>query len=132
MTLDLNQLACRRAEDLSALLRTQANALVIGHHETLAAFVTICRSELQQPIVCTSAARLISLPLSGTLVIEDLEQLSRASQRALTAWLNAREHDHTRVISLTVRPLFPLVEADQFDPSLFYRLNTISLDLRFW
>ncbi len=119
----------RGDQDWRALLRTRANVLVTGSKGALDGFVGACRSELRRPLSIVSAAGPLSLHWSSTLVITDVDRLDTASQRTLAAWIHDPENSDTQIISLTAVPLFPLVDAGRFDRDLFYRLNTIHLEL---
>ena len=70
-------------------------------------------------------------PLSGdlaTLVIRDVDALTSGEQHQLLRWLDAAS-DHGPIVSTAAAPLLPLVEAGMFSETLFYRLNTIYIDL---
>jgi DNA-binding NtrC family response regulator len=62
-------------------------------------------------------------------VITNLHLLDRPSQRMLNAWIRDPENSDTQIISLTSERLLPLVDEGSFDRDLFYRLNTIHLEL---
>ncbi len=61
---------------------------------------------------------------AGTLILNDLEQLSAAGQRRLQQWL-VDGNGVTRVISTASAPLFALVQRKAFPDALYYRLNTV-------
>ena len=65
---------------------------------------------------------------TGTLVIREVDTLDRAQQEQFFAWLD-RYAAGVQVISVTDRPLFPLVLADVFLEKLYYRLNVVCLPL---
>ena len=60
----------------------------------------------------------------GTLIVESVDALGGIEQHRLLQWLSDGG-SATRVISATVRPLFPLVALGRFDAMLYYRLNTM-------
>jgi hypothetical protein len=62
-----------------------------------------------------------------TLVLLDPEQLDEADQERLYFWLE-HEGRAARVVSIIVRPLFPLVVTGRFREDLYYRLNTLFLE----
>jgi hypothetical protein len=64
----------------------------------------------------------------ATLVIRDVDALSSGEQYRLLQWLDAAS-DHGPIVSTAAAPLLPLVEAGMFSEALFYRLNTIYIDL---
>jgi transcriptional regulator of acetoin/glycerol metabolism len=65
----------------------------------------------------------------STLVLHQVASLPREDQDVLLAWLDDRGRD-VQIISLSTRPLYPLVEAHAFLASLYYRLNSIVVDCR--
>ena len=65
------------------------------------------------------------------LIVRDVDQLSADDHRRLLGYLNAGEA-RTRagqVITTSTRSVYALVESGMFDASLYYRLNTIRLEL---
>jgi DNA-binding NtrC family response regulator len=54
--------------------------------------------------------------------------LPLSDQRRLVAWLELAK-GRTQVVSTTSAPLLPLVNAGQFIATLFYRLNTVCVDV---
>jgi transcriptional regulator of acetoin/glycerol metabolism len=62
-----------------------------------------------------------------TVILRDVEALSVDEQRDVFAWLD--QSRTTRVVSTAFAPVLPLVEAGEFDGALYYRLNTIYIDL---
>jgi len=54
--------------------------------------------------------------------------LTMAEQRQLLEWLDAPA-TRMQVISTASMPMLPRVEARTFDETLYYRLNTIYIDL---
>jgi hypothetical protein len=129
MTSEIDRLASRSHKDWRALLRTRANVLVTGPHDVIDEFAETCAEELRQPVIIVSAAEPLALRWSSTLVITNLHLLDRPSQRMLNAWIRDPENSDTQIISLTSERLLPLVDEGSFDRDLFYRLNTIHLEL---
>ena len=64
----------------------------------------------------------------GTIVIREVDALSSAEQYRLLQWLDATA-ERGPIVSTASAPLLPLVEAGMFSEVLFYRLNTIYIDL---
>jgi hypothetical protein len=62
----------------------------------------------------------------GALILQDVDRLSAAEQRRVLAWMSGASR-HTRIVSTTEQPLFPLVERGLFDATLYYRLNMLLL-----
>jgi hypothetical protein len=116
--------------DWRAFLRTRANILVTGPNAALRAFVRAARPEFRAPIRLVVGGRTVVLHTASTLILRNVDRLNRAAQRMLLAWMNEPEHADTQIVSTASAPLFPLVEADGFDRDLYYRLNTIWLEVR--
>jgi hypothetical protein len=69
--------------------------------------------------------------LGATLIVRRIDLLSPDEHRRLLDFLNA-EHARVRVrqvITTSERPLYALVESGLFLTELYYRLNTIRLEL---
>jgi sigma-54-interacting transcriptional regulator len=66
---------------------------------------------------------------TGTLLLWDVARLTLAQQIELQDWITHRPR-RAQVVSVTSRPLLPLVERGEFLEGLFYRLNVVSLAAR--
>jgi hypothetical protein len=64
-----------------------------------------------------------------TFVLYDVDCLWRGEQRRLTEWLTARA-GRTQLVTTSTEPLTDRVQANAFLDMLYYRLNTICVDLR--
>ena len=62
----------------------------------------------------------------GAVILQDVDRLNAAEQTRVLAWL-AGASRHTRIVSTTELPLFPLVARGLFDATLYYRLNMLLL-----
>ena len=115
--------------DWRALLRRRTNVLVSGPAEALTAFLQIARSEMRDPIRSASSALPHALDGARTLILTDVGSLDGRSQQRLVRWLDELENREMQIVSLTSVPLFSLVERNAFDARLYYRLNTIFLEI---
>ena len=115
--------------DWRALLRRRTNVLVSGPAEALTAFLQIARSEMRDPIRSASSALPHALDGARTLILTDVGSLDGGSQQRLVRWLDELENREMQIVSLTSVPLFSLVERNAFDARLYYRLNTIFLEI---
>jgi hypothetical protein len=115
--------------DWRATLRIGANVLVTGPNDALAAFLQLARSEMREPI---RTARAALPPLDGarTLVLTDIDALSREDQQRLRLWLDERRNEEVQILSMTSVSLYSLMTANVFDTQLYYRLNTILLEIQ--
>jgi hypothetical protein len=113
------------------LARSAGVNFLIVVPEDIRGFAELLMPELASPIVAWVPGQRLMLPepaRTGTLLLHDVGALSLHDQRYLIEWL-ARAAGQTQVVSLTPTPLLPLVQAGAFLPRLYYRLNTVCVDL---
>jgi hypothetical protein len=115
-------------DDWRALLRTRVNILVTGPDAALEAYLRAAQPAFRPPIRSIAGSRTLALQTAKTLIVRDVDKLSRAAQRMLFAWMDVPEHRDTQIVSMAAGPLLPLVQANLFDLDLYYRLNTIWLE----
>jgi DNA-binding NtrC family response regulator len=65
-----------------------------------------------------------------TLLLTDVEMLDEAGQLRLLRWMSEPRNADTQVIALSSDPLFPKVCAQRFSADLYYRLNSILVELQ--
>ena len=113
-------------DELPFLGSLGTNLLLIGlseasrdRFEATLARGPVTRWEPGQPLV---------LPSVGTLFLHEVGSLTHDDQVRLLAWLE-RNSRRTRVICSSSTSLFAEVEAGRFIDTLYYRLNTVSLDV---
>jgi hypothetical protein len=116
--------------DWRVILRTRANVLVTGPKDALAVFLQTARSEMRDPIRTSGPALPPFLDGARTLILTEVDALSGTDQQRLRRWFDERQNANVQVISLTSEPLFSLVSANAFDVQLYYRLNTIVLEIQ--
>lgn len=116
--------------DWRATLRTRANVLVTGPKDALASFLQTARSEMREPIRSSGAALLPFPEEVRTLILTEVDALDGADQQRLRRWFDERQNADVQVVSLTSVSLFSLVNANAFDAQLYYRLNTIFLEIQ--
>jgi Sigma-54 interaction domain len=118
------------ASDWSALLASDANAVVVGADPAIVRLWTAVWSTLRKPVCWVESGRLWLPPqLAGTLVLRNVNDLVRQDQVRLLDWLG-QDGRSIRVLASTPRPLFPDVEAGAFLDRLYYRLNTLHVSLK--
>ena len=109
---------------------TRVNVLVVGGKDEAANLIMSLWPDLT-PIAVRDRGE--PLPLSpasppvGTIVIYDVDTLTRLEQQALNEWLTVGS-GRARVVS-SAASLFPMVEAGVFDDGLYYRLNVLTIEL---
>jgi hypothetical protein len=118
------------ASEWSALLASDANAVVVGADPAIVRLWTAVWSTLLKPVCWVESGRLWLPPqLAGTLVLRNVNDLVRQDQVRLLDWLSQDDRS-VRVLASTPRPLFPDVEAGAFLDWLYYRLNTLHFSLK--
>ena len=66
---------------------------------------------------------------SSIVIIRDVDRVPIALQDVWLSWLTDR-YERPQIIATSHVPVFPLVGAGLFRSELYYRLNTVLLDLR--
>ena len=112
-----------------ALLRTGANMLIIGSRSTLDAFLAAAADYMQEPVHVVTAADSIPAGGHGTLVLYDASSLAACQQDSLFA-LCGDEAARPQIVSLSETHLWRSDGPLSLPLDLYYRLNTICLDLR--
>jgi hypothetical protein len=116
--------------DWRATLRIGANVLVSGPNDALTAFLQMARSEMREPIRTASASLPPTLDGVRTLVLTEIDALTGEDQQRLRSWLDERHNEEVQVVSVTSASLYALVAENTFDTQLYYRLNTIFLEIQ--
>ena len=115
--------------DWRVLQSEPVNVLLIGTTQQTSAFIAGLSPALHAPLDYCDARLFRPRPIAaGTLILQDATEMPSAQQHALMAWLEDAENA-SRVITAVRSPLFPHVEAGRFRDTLYYRLNTVTIDL---
>jgi len=113
------------------LRAVRPNILVIGDAEVVESAVSALVAELPGPV---SYLRPNSPPPAADdvemLVMPDVTQLTRDRQREWLTWLNDVDVRRPQIVATSDVPVYPLVKRDLFSGTLYYRLNTILLDMQ--
>jgi Sigma-54 interaction domain len=121
--------APRRDLQVGSMPRT--NVLVIGNPEATRIVVDMLRLDLRGPIARWRAGQPLDLPSpahAATLVLENVSRLTPDEQFCVLRWLDD-VRGRIRVVSTTNEPLWPRVQVGVFNEVLYYRLNTIFVDM---
>jgi len=124
-----NRFRTPSSPDWRALVGTRANVLVEGRRASLDEFLDLVRPILHQPIASVECGSAMSLVRAPTMVLVNVDRLDATGQRALHEWLTDAHNADSQIIALSSVALFPLVKAGVFDRQLYYRLNTIFVEL---
>jgi hypothetical protein len=115
---------------LDVCLSTRANLLLIGPDHITGAFLKAVRPHLQEPVAILRGGEPLALPTGpvGTLVLINVGAFSPPDQSRLFDALNDRLIE-AQVISTSATGLMPMLAAKSFLETLYYRLNTIYIDV---
>ena len=117
--------------DLQVASTPRTNVLVAGGPEATRIVVDMLRLDLRGPIVRWRAGQPLDLPSPGraaTLVLENVTHLTNDEQFRILRWLD-EVRGRVRVVSTTGIPVWPRVQAGEFNEVLYYRLNTVFVDI---
>jgi Sigma-54 interaction domain len=117
--------------DLLLMGMPRVNLLLIAPDGVVRFVLESLLLDLREPIVRWRPGERIVLPPteeSGTLVLHDAGALSADDQLRLLDWLE-RAEGRTQVVSTSTTPLLPHVRAGSFIDTLYYRLNTVCVDV---
>jgi hypothetical protein len=121
----------RLAEELSLVGTARLNVMLVGSADKVRLVLQTHASSLRPPVVTWSPGEPFVLPVverTGTLILHEVGALSLHDQLQLLEW-SASAVRRTQVISTTSSPLLGRVSGRGFVDALYYRLNTVYLDL---
>ena len=119
------------ASDLHIARSTRANLLVVGPEQLVQNVLKLVAPGAKRDTVVQAGDGRLQLPTGSrpsTMVIHDVDMLTTSEQRRLLEWLDSA-NTRTQVISTASMPLLARIEAHTFNETLYYRLNTIYIDL---
>jgi hypothetical protein len=128
---EARRLAREAHKDLQIVGTRRTNLLLMGTADAIRVVLEMLWLDQNEPVVWWRPGRPLELPPPGcaaTLVLHDVNELTCADQRHVLRWLD-QTSGRIRVVSTTAVPLWPRVKAGTFDDVLYYRLNTISVDM---
>jgi len=117
--------------DLQVGVMPRTNVLVVGSSEATRIVLDMLRLDLRGPVLKWQPGQPLELPTRGraaTVVLEDLTRLSDEEQVRVVGWLEEIA-GHIRVVSTTTVPIWPRVARGEFNDVLYYRLNTVYVDV---
>ena len=111
-------------------LSTRANLLMIGPDNLTDAFLKAVRPYLQEPVAILRGGETFALPPGpvGTMILVNVGAFTLAQQAQLLESMND-SLNRAQVMSTSATPLMPMLAANRFMEGLYYRLNTIYLDV---
>jgi hypothetical protein len=117
--------------DLLLMGMPRVNLLLIAPEGVVRFVLESLLLDLQEPIHRWRPGDVLTLPSpydSGTLVLHEVGSMTIADQLRLLDWLECAE-GRTQVISSSSAPLLARVYAGSFIDTLYYRLNTVCVDV---
>jgi hypothetical protein len=118
-------------EDCRLARAARVNLLLVHSEGDIRNLLERLKLDLREPIVTWRTGEKLVLPpvaWAGTMILQDVGALGQRDQLGLLDWLG-RSAGRTQVISTTPTPLWPRVQAGVFLDSLYYRLNTMCVDV---
>jgi Sigma-54 interaction domain len=117
--------------DLLLMGMPRVNLLLIAPDGVVRFVLESLLLDLHEPIVRWRPGERLMLPPTedtGTLVLHDASALSPDDQLRLLDWLE-RADGRTQVVCTSSTPLLPRVHEGGFIDTLYYRLNTVCVDV---
>jgi hypothetical protein len=118
-------------EDCRLARAARVNLMVIHGEGVLQDLPEWAMLDLEKPIATWCAGERLVLPpvaWARTMILQDVGALTYPDQRRLLDWLD-RAAGRTQVVSTMPAPLLPRVQAGAFLDRLYYRLNTVCVDV---
>ena len=117
--------------DLLLMGMPRVNLLLIAPDGVVRYVLESLLLDLKEPIARWRAGDPLVLPPideHGTLVLHEVGFMTLDDQRRLLGWLERME-GRTQVIATSTTALMSLVQAGTFIDTLYYRLNTVCVDV---
>ena len=125
------RLAREAHKDLQVAGMPGTNLLLVGSPGAVRIVMEMLWLELREPILTWRPGQTLELPTPGrasTLVLHDVNELTADEQRRMLEWLD-QTAGRIRVVSTTRTSLWPLLKSGDFHDALYYRLNTVCVDI---
>jgi hypothetical protein len=109
----------------------RVNLLLIGIDGGVWNVLENLLTNLHTPVASWSPGQRLVLPpitRTGTMILHEVGALGQEDQRRLLEW-SERAAGRTQIISTSSTPLLPRVQAGAFADVLYYRLNTVAVDV---
>lgn len=118
------------ASEWRMLRAIRPNILVIGVEDAVRATVSALVAELPGPVAyLRSDAPPPDVDQAEMLVVPDVAAWSPDRQREWVTWLGGIDARRPQIVATSDVPVYPLVESNRFSGVLYYRLNTILVDM---
>lgn len=117
--------------DLTLMGMPRVNLLLVGADSAIQAVLDLLLTDLRQPVMRWRAGERLVLPRvgrAGTIILHDVGAMEYEDQQRLLEWLD-RAAGRAQIISTTAESLMPRLESREFIDTLYYRLNTVYVDV---
>ena len=117
--------------DLELMRVPRANVLLRGPEGIVQNVLDMLMPTLRAPIDVWRPGERLALPSAaqtGTIILREIGRLTRDDQSRLLSWLD-EAIGRTQVVSTTAWPLLSRVHSGGFIDTLYYRLNTVCVNL---
>lgn len=128
---DDNRVTDTAREELALIGIPRVNVLLAGRDTVVSNLLSTLLGNAQKPVSTWLPGEALVLPQierGGAIVLHDVGSLPLQDQIQLLEWLG-RAMGRLQVISTTPVPLLARVRAGAFIDTLYYRLNTVYMDL---
>jgi hypothetical protein len=125
------RLAHEAHRELQTMGMPLTNVLLVGAGDVIRMVLGMLRLEQREPVLSWRPGQRLKLPALGhakTLVLHDVSELTCDEQLSVLRWLDWTA-GRIPVVSTTAVPLLPLVKSGAFNDVLYYRLNTVYVDV---
>jgi hypothetical protein len=109
----------------------RANLLLVGAERPVQDILNLVQRECVQPVATWCPEKPLVLPpvdQAKTMILRDVGRLSPADQRRLLDWLD-KASGRTQIVSTAPEPLLASVQAGALSSALYYRLNTLYVEV---
>lgn len=117
--------------DLLLMGMPRVNLLLLAPEGVVRYVLESTLLNLREPMTVWQPGELLTLPApqsNGTLILHDVGDMSAPFQIQLLHWLEAFDRT-VQVISTSTTPVIPRVQCGAFLDMLYYRLNTVCVDV---
>jgi Sigma-54 interaction domain len=131
LTSEESRLAQEAHEELLLVGMARVNFLLMGSGGIVQSVLDTFLSRASQPIDSWFPGETLVLPpvdRAGTMVLHEVGKLGIRDQIQMLEWLG-QAMGRTQVVSTTSASLLPRVQAGAFIDTLYYRLNTVCVDV---
>lgn len=124
------RLARAAAEELFLMGMPRVNVMLNGRDEVVSFVLRMLLGHVRKPIASWYPGQQLAMPTTetGALVLHEVGALGILEQIQLLEWSGGAAR-RPQLISTTSAPLLPRVRAGAFIDTLYYRLNSVYMDV---